>query len=276
MDQQPEKTRIILHPDYLALKNYYDLLRERLLRLILEKDELINTVIPNIEAEYQLQIGYLTYEEFCLQTEINKSKRTIDIVQTAVNHGDSIARSAIETMLDLEFREWEERLKEHLEKIDIARAIENSRLTLQESKRICDLYRKLVKKLHPDVNPVIYTNNKSLWGQVQDAYRKGDLGCLKALWMVARDLDQAENEAPSSMEILLEMEDDLKKSIQNLESGIAEIASGHPYTLKEKLEDRIWVEDQQKILKKVISELSVQSSKFRILAEQVINKHCHE
>ncbi|MCK5794462.1 MAG: hypothetical protein KAH12_07135, partial [Anaerolineales bacterium] len=220
--------------------------------------------------------GYLTYEEFCLQTEINKSKRTIDIIQTAENQGDFITRAAIETMLDLEFREWEERLKEHLEKIDTAKAIENSRLTLQESKRICDLYRKLVKILHPDVNPVIYASNKSLWRQVQDAYRKGDLGGLKALWMVARDLDQAESEAPSSMEILLKMEDDLKKSIQNLRSGIARITSGHPYTLKENLEDIIWVEDQQKMLKKVISELSVQNSKFRILAEQVINKHCHE
>ena len=78
MDQEAVKMDIITHPDFDALKKYCELLRERLLRLILEKDELVNTIIPNIEAEYQLLIGYLTYEKFCLQTEINKSKRTIN------------------------------------------------------------------------------------------------------------------------------------------------------------------------------------------------------
>lgn len=277
MDQEAVEMDIITHPDFETLKKYCELLRERLLRLILEKDELVNTIIPNIEAEYQLLIGYRTYEKFCLETEINKSKRTIDIIQTAINHGDPVTRTSVGKRLEMEFREWEERLKEHLKKIEAARVIEGSRLSLRESRRICELYRKLVKKLHPDVNPELYTRNRNLWGQVQEAYGRGDTGSLKALWMIARDLGQQGQEeagVPSTMELLRQKEDGFKRGIQALKSIIVDITSGPPYILKDKLTDRSWVEDQQVNLEKEISDLSVQSSRFKILAEQMLRKYC--
>ena len=276
MNQKPGEKNVIPHPDCEALKHYCELLRERLLRLILEKDELINTVIPNIEAEYQLRVGYLLYEKFCLQTEINKSKRTIEIIQTAINHGDPVSRETVGKMLGMEFRQWEERLKEHLYLIEKAKARERSKLTLQESQRICELYRKLVKRLHPDVNPEMYSRNKGLWIQVQQAYSRADTGGLEVLWLVAQDLGEGEAGELEPMELLRLKERDLKKKIDETQSFIESVKSSHPYTLKDKLTDRSWVLDQKKILQQEISELSISKSKFGIMADQMLGKHCHE
>lgn len=266
---------IIQHPDYLALKEYCDLLRANLLELILEKDELVTTIIPNIEAEYQLRIGSLAFERFCLQTEINKAKRIIEIIQTAINHNDKISALDIEKRLKLEFNEWENRLKEYLQMIKNARKREKSKLSEEESRLICEIYRNLVKILHPDINPELYSRNLGLWSQIQEAYKNGDVGSLEALWLIVQDMGEPPEEVPV-MEQLMAKESSLKGSIQEVREIIAEITSGHPYILKENLMDASWVEEQRQKLKEEISALAVQNSKFKILAEQMTREHCHE
>ena len=265
---------IIQHPDYLALKEYCDLLQESLLELILEKDELLTTIIPNIEAEYQLRIGSLAFERFCLQTEINKAKRIMEIIQTAINHNDKVSGLDIEKRLKIEFTEWENRLKEHLQMIKDARQREKSRLSVEESRMICEIYRNLVKILHPDINPELYSRNLGLWSQIQEAYKNADVSSLEALWLIVQDMGQPPEEMPV-MERLMEKESSLKKSIREVREIIAEITSGHPYILKDNLMDTAWVEEQRRKLKEEISELAVQNSKFKILAEQMTREHCH-
>ncbi len=273
MNQEPGKKKLNLHPDCEAMRHYCDLLHERLLRLILEKDALINNVIPAIEAEYQLCIGYLMYKKFYLQTEINRSKRTMEIIQTDRNHGEPVQPDAVSRMLALEFREWEERLREHLHLIEKAKARDSSTSTLRESRRMCELYRKLVKRLHPDVNPDTYSRNKGLWMQVQLAYRREDTASLEVLWLIARDLVEGGAREMESMEQLRLREGRLKKSIDEIRTIIESIRSSHPYTLKDKLTDRSWVEGQKKVLQQEISELSVSKSRFGIMADQMMEKY---
>lgn len=268
---------LTIHPEFAAIKNSCGQLQERLLELVIEKDELVTTIIPNIEAEYQLRIGALMFQKFCLQTEINKSKRAMEIIQTALNHGDPISASSVQDRLEIEFREWEERLKEHLEKIENARELEKSRLSAEESRQIVELYRRLVKKLHPDVNSDLYSQYRILWGQVQEAYGNGDYESLAALWMIVRDLEEQESEITlsSTLETLRQKENQLKKSIRKVRSIITDIISAHPYILKDKLMDRDWVDSQREILEEEISGLSVQNSRFRIMADQMVKEHCH-
>ena len=63
----------------------YKLLKEELSKLILERDNLINVIIPNIEAEQQLKIGELEYVKFQLTVEINRMKRAIELIQAKLN-----------------------------------------------------------------------------------------------------------------------------------------------------------------------------------------------
>lgn len=266
--------KVTVHPDFKALKNYCLILEERLLRLIVEREELVNTVIPNLEAEYQIRIGSLMFQKFCLQTEINKSKRIIEIIQSSLNRGEKASRQSIEKVLEVEFSDWEERLKEHLEMIEKAREIEKSRLSVEESEKITSLYRKLVRKLHPDMNNATYLKNKSLWDQVQNLYERSDLKGLESLWKVAQGLEELDMDPPSTMELMREREHRLKESIKEVRESIAELCSGHPFTLRENLLDSEWVSSQRLILNKEISDLSVQKSKFKIMADQMAREHC--
>jgi hypothetical protein len=179
--------------------------------------------------------------------------------------------------LDIEFREWEDRLKEHLEKIENARKMEKSRLSAEESRQIVELYRRLVKKLHPDLNSDLYSQYGILWGQVQEAYGNSDLESLTALWMIVEDLEEKDLEisSPSTLKTLQRKESLLKKNIGAVKSIIEDIISAHPYTLKDKLMDRDWVASQRKTLEEEISGLAVQNSRFRIMADQMVKEHCH-
>lgn len=162
--------RISPHPDFITLQNDCDVLQSELASLIADLDELNSTIVPNIEAEYQLTIGHLEYERFCLQIEINRLERKIDIIQSAINHGDQVSEESIDKMLDKEFKEWGNKLNEHLKKIDIAKMRAKSKLSLEESKEIAELYRKIVKKIHPDVNHELFDQYKNLWLRAVEAY----------------------------------------------------------------------------------------------------------
>jgi len=273
MDEGFRGTAIQQDLEYQAIEHYCELLRERLLRLILEKDELLAVAIPNIEAAYQRHIGCLVFEKFCLQTEISKSKRTIEIIQTSLIHGAKATRESVEKRLELEFREWEERLKEQLRMIEAARESEKSRASVEEARRINRLYRRLVRKLHPDLNPGLLPEYRMLWEPVQEAYLKADAEDLGSLWLIVGELGEVSSKQPSGLEQLRRIEDGFRKSIQKVKSMISEIVTGHPYVLKDRLNDRTWVEEQQGMLRREISALSVEKSKFRILEEQMF-KEC--
>ena len=201
--------------------------------------------------------------------------RIIEIIQTAINRNEIVAPEDIEKRLASDFREWEERLKDHLQAIENARERDKSLLSIEESRKISDLYRKLVKILHPDVSPGIYSENRKLWEQVQEAYKNGDTGSMETLWLIVQDIDSKPERELPAWEQLKDKERQLKKHVQEVKADIAELTSGYPYDLKEKLADDTWVEKEKENLRREMTELSIQSSKFKILAEQMVRKHCH-
>ena len=111
-------------------------MKTELAALIAERDELQSVVIPNIEAEYQLKIGYLEYETFEAQVSVNRLKRGIELAQAAINHGEPVNIAEIEETLHKEFSEWEEKLRKHLHKIEAAKNHVNALLSQEESQEI--------------------------------------------------------------------------------------------------------------------------------------------
>ena len=260
MSPVPTKTDTVLQTDI-------SLLKTELANLIAERDELLNVVIPNIEAEYQLKIGYLEYEKFEAQVSVNRLKRGIELAQSAINRDEKVNIAEIEETLHREFSEWEKKLRDHLSKIEAARLRVDSFLSSEDSKEIARVYRKIVKMIHPDVDPEAYEKNRDLWERAREAYQNGDLEGLRILLLLLED--EKENQA-SDADYLEKRMEQIKSSIKSIMAEINAIKSKPPYTLIEKLKDANWIAGEQERLKGEIASLKTYSTRLK----DVFNKLC--
>jgi hypothetical protein len=97
----PDMTHVALtlHPQVQALLADCAALQDELARLIAEHDLLVTTVGPNLEAEYQAQIGRYELERFRVDLEVRRVRRTLELLQAAVNRMERITRRQVETQL---------------------------------------------------------------------------------------------------------------------------------------------------------------------------------
>ena len=147
---------IIPFPDFQKLKEEIEKLRTELSMLVLERDELRFVICKNIEMEYMLKIGGLEYQAYEAECTFLRLKRKVELIQAKKNRQEKVILSVIEDALDHEFLEYQKRLDEQMDKMNDA--LERSKaepLSEEESRELKILYRKVVKALHPDMNPEI-------------------------------------------------------------------------------------------------------------------------
>ena len=218
-------------------------LEKQLGKMILEQDEIINAIKPNLEAEYQKLIGYKELE--CLENEIAslRLKRQIELLQAAINRQEEIDPNKIDQELDNELKEWYSKLEEQFNKVKEAESRIEGLMTDEDNKEFKKLYRKLVFKLHPDLNPNQSDNDVNLWHRVQMAYQGGDLEEIRSLMIVLKSHDKA-SELLSSKESLIKRKMSLSDQIQKIIGKLADMEKEFPFTIANNLSDEKWVESK--------------------------------
>ena len=91
-------------------------LEQELGKVIFERDEMLNTVKPNLEAEYQTKIGYKELERMETEITARRYKRQVELIRAAVNRQESIEEKDIAKQLDNEFQEWYKKIKNNIRK----------------------------------------------------------------------------------------------------------------------------------------------------------------
>ena len=112
--------------------------------------------------------------------------------------------------------------------------------------KIKRLYRKIVKRLHPDVHPDLTEHEKELWNLAVKAQQEGDLAALERIWDELSGMDAPEDvfeDTPEGRAKLRHMLEKLKERLQLLELEIDHIRTSFPYTMKAFLEDPAAVEE---------------------------------
>lgn len=153
---------IIISPEYLKLLEEVRQLKENIINLYEEKDEIVYHICRNIETEYMSQVGILEYKLFELQCGILRLKRKIQLYQIKINRQETPNEKEIDEQLDTEYKEYQEQLNKMSN--DLQETLNRKNygiLTEEDSKELKRIYRKLIKKLHPDLNKESNEKNKN-------------------------------------------------------------------------------------------------------------------
>ena len=232
------------------LDGIYESDYEQYAELLCKRDQLYKES-ASILISYTQEFGDLITQNFELKIECIKLKKMIAFCQTKQNRGEAVDPQEMNECIEQEMRLYYHELHDMVERNNAAKdskVIDEIRVS--RSKKI---YRRLAKKLHPDVNEKTRSNEKlhELWNRIVDAYKKSDVDELENLEVLTNQiLDQLGDEG-----IEIDQEN-LKERIDRVIKQINEILSTEPYIYLEILED------EEKINKRK-EELKAEQEEFR-------------
>lgn len=265
----PDDPRSIdVSPEFARLSEECELLKEELAALFAEWEHTVRTVIPNLEADYVVKLGALQHQLLQLQIDIQRTKREIDIIQAALNRGETVDDQMIQQQLENEFEGWKAKLDGQLKEITDAELRLSSLMSPEDSVELRKLYRVLAKKLHPDVNPDQSQESQNLWIQVQSAYEMGDLKQLQALHILAEDIPD-NYDLPGSIDLLRKRRSDLKEQVTNMLQKMAELRKLPIFQWEQCLQDSESLAEEQRLIREQIEQASEQLASVRSALGQI-------
>jgi hypothetical protein len=247
-----------------------DLLSTEYIRLLNEKQVLLDWGKPQLESLYLLHIGQHQIRKLNAEIRVMALKRKIELVTAAINTGKEPDLVAIETQVASELAEVEQKIMEASNAYAKAVVYVAGLDSPERSAELRKVFCRLAKKLHPDVIPEVTEWHAALWLRVKKAYDKGDLEQLLALEVVYRDeliAETVEDELLSSEQI-----EKLKLAIRQLEEEIVMIRSSFPFTHEELLYNEEWILAQQEKLELEIENLRIYECQLQTEFENLLHE----
>lgn len=249
MAKNKSANEITLNLEYENLKNELLKKRTELSMLVLQRDELKYVICKNIETEYMLELGSLEYCLYQSECIIMRLKRKVELIQMRINRQEKIDVSAIDKLLDEQFREYQQKLEEKIKKMNEAIERGNGEvLTEQQAKELKKLYRAIVKALHPDLNPNVTKQQIKLFQNAVTAYKNGDLQTLRIINEMISN-NHSEDDNTDNIEKMRNELIRLNRMISSINGDIDKIKSEYPYNMKDILFDKEQLNQRKEELK---------------------------
>ena len=249
------------------------ILKEAYIKLLNDKDVLLNWGKPQLEALYSTKIGVWLVNRLQAQLRVKALQLKIEKLNGALNRQEPVDLIQIELEVASILAEAEARIMLDAAKIESAKQMLSHLDTPERSGDIRKLYRELAKQLHPDVNNNLTQEQIQLWQQVKEAYENGDLEKLKAMSIVyEKELSQAavaENEMTEE-QITLRLAV-LKEGIKVLQDEVTAIKSVFPFTIETNIKDDEWVDAEVTRLKEELERLKVYEEELTLQFQQMIS-----
>ncbi len=231
-------------------------LRTRLADLTQERDELRDHICPVILARYLARMGDLEVAAMEALLEVRRLRAILEDLQAEANRGQAPNYRRASARAGRRFSSYRKKIHESAEEARKAREAQAEEVPEEEGKegfleKLRSLYRRLVKRLHPDMNPDLPDREKALFPEVVDAYRRKDLGRLEEIESLLEG--QGDQAGPSGdLEGLRALVIRLEEALEAVEGEIRTIRSSYPYTLKALLEDSALMEKRRQDLEALI------------------------
>ena len=216
--------------------------------LLVDRDELIKEA-DGIWIKYQQLFGQLITDVFEEKIECIKNKKVIALYQAAINHGGHIDADEVQKYLDREMAHYYAELQRLITENENAKNAET--VSPYAVKRSKELYRRLAKLLHPDINPLTDDNDvlQELWMRVVLAYSVYDVKSLSELEVLVRKTLKELGAGETRIDI-----PDIQEKIDALKDEIVTIMQSEPYNYKVLVEKPEAIANKKKQLEDELEE----------------------
>lgn len=292
--------------DLIAVKSEYERLLEEInnlkgviTALTAERDDLKYHICRDLAAEYNSRIGEIELQVLNAKLRVLELKRTVEILQAWINRQERASEKKAREQAKKEYKEFEDDLNRKAEEAKNANQYKEDETQKEEewekeqeereqaedgasfrkyrsrNEEMKALYRKIVKALHPDMNPNITDAMKQMFQEAVDAYNKGVIDKLRE---IAALIDEGNlsgdgfKDSQESVGKLKEIIEGLKLRIDELMEEIEEIKTSFPYTMKDFLEDDKKVTKRQKELTKLLYEYGEQIEELEKRIDEMLGK----
>ncbi|MCX6155463.1 MAG: hypothetical protein NT007_15020 [Candidatus Kapabacteria bacterium] len=249
------KNTDIENPIITELRSRISECRKELLKLLDNWHYLQNIVHPQIMFAYDSLFGDLEIEYQEKNRNAAELDRRVELLSIRINKGEKLTEHTIRfvnTMVQSEFHRPDRSAATFIHNRycnDVVNA------EFKEKNELPLIYRKIVKRLHPDING--YTDDfHKFWDNIQEAYRSENLHRLK---LFHQTLCYDENE---ELEDIRLEEARLRSEIHDLEINIAseklriqQMKEQEPFIFEDKLNDRFWVARRKRKLQERILQI---------------------
>lgn len=234
---------------------------------LLMKRDAVKKEAFQLEQEYIRVFGDLILEVFQRKLDCIRKKKTIQYCQAFINRGEGIDREALQAYLLKEMAEYQAKLNDMIEENNAAK--DSRRVSEGDLLKIKRIYHRLVKMIHPDINPVTADNEElmDLWQRLVIAYNCNDLKEMQEVEVLVNALlDKLDM---GGLDVFIP---DIDKKIADLEAEIQKIISRDPYQYKYLLSDRKAVAEKKETLTGELKEYEEYSSRLDETLDGILGK----
>jgi hypothetical protein len=289
-----ENPHIIEHPTIRQLRRRIRECRENLLELLDEWHYLKNVVQPRIMFVYENIFGDLE-QDIQIRTRLaSEIERRVELLSLKLRRGEKLNDKTIRfvnTVVQKEFERYNGFHSSNDSTYNEQKSTKNgnhskqnhnsSYFAIEKEKwenayEVPHLYRKLVKKLHPDVSGETEIFKK-YWENVQEAYQSSNMQRLRLFWKTLCSVDERQFADPKTEESALRAEiRELEINIEAEKRKIERLKNQEPFNFEEKLNDKDWVRKRLHRLKEKVFQLDRQINFQRRMLSTLAGRHVQD
>lgn len=225
------------------------LLRSALVDLLIDEQELLHVVKPNLEAIHLLALGALELRQLQEETRVRRLRLTLDRLSAALQAGRTVDIDELDRQIELELAASLQRIRTFAAQIGAAGRTLAAPMTDADESEFKRLHRALLERAHPELHAGADAERDEFWRRVCEAYARHSVADL---WKLSAMVDTGFS-APLVDEVVL------RERVSARMRAIAELRKQPPFTLERWLSDETWLAGRRAELEDEIARLSARA-----------------